>query len=56
MNKSNLKRYAPKARKDIIAAVTQRAQLLGLSAGSSNDAGLVGANCPGRSTTTILAG
>ena len=30
MNKSNLKRYAPQARRDIIAAVTQRAQLLGL--------------------------
>jgi hypothetical protein len=31
MNKSNLKRYAPRARKDFIAAVTARAQLLGLS-------------------------
>ena len=41
MNKTHLKRYAPKARKDIIAAVTQRAQLLGLSAGSSSDAGQV---------------
>jgi SAM-dependent methyltransferase len=32
MNKANLKRYAPQARKDFIAAVTARAQLLGLSA------------------------
>lgn len=31
MNKTNLKRYAPQARKDFIAAVTARAQLLGLS-------------------------
>ncbi len=33
MNKTHLKRYAPQARKDFIAAVTARAQLLGLSAG-----------------------
>lgn len=31
MNKTNLKRYAPQARKEFIAAVTARAQLLGLS-------------------------
>ncbi len=31
MNKTNLKRYAPQARRDFIAAVTGRAQLLGLS-------------------------
>lgn len=31
MNKSNLKSYAPEARKDFIAAVTARANLLGLS-------------------------
>lgn len=31
MNKSNLKNYAPQARKDFIAAVTARANLLGLS-------------------------
>jgi len=31
MNKTNLKRYAPQARKDFISAVTARAQLLGLS-------------------------
>jgi hypothetical protein len=31
MNKTNLKRYAPQARKDFIAAVTARANLLGLS-------------------------
>ena len=30
MNKTNLKRYAPEARKDFIAAVTARANLLGL--------------------------
>ena len=32
MNKAKLKTYAPQARKDFIAAVTQRANLLGLSA------------------------
>lgn len=31
MNKTNLKRYAPEARKDFIATVTARAHLLGLS-------------------------
>lgn len=31
MNKSNLKSYAPQARKDFIAAVTARANLLGIS-------------------------
>jgi len=31
VNKTNLKRYAPQARKDFIAAVTSRANLLGLS-------------------------
>jgi hypothetical protein len=31
MNKTNLKRYAPQARKDFIAAVMARAQLLGLT-------------------------
>src|SRR5665647_516506 len=31
MNKANLKSYAPQARKDFIAAVTARANLLGLS-------------------------
>ena len=34
MNKNKLKSYAPQARKDFIAAVTARANLLGLS--SSN--------------------
>ena len=29
MNKSNLKSYAPQARKDFIAAITARAALLG---------------------------
>jgi hypothetical protein len=33
MNKSNLKKYAPAARRDFIASVTQRAQLLGISLG-----------------------
>jgi hypothetical protein len=33
MNKSNLKSYAPQARKDFIAAVTARANLLGITAG-----------------------
>ena len=32
MNKSKLKTYSPQARKDFIAAVTARANLLGLSA------------------------
>ena len=31
MNKANLKSYAPQARRDFIAAVTARANLLGLS-------------------------
>ena len=31
MNKSNLKSYAPQARKDFIAAVTARAQQLGIT-------------------------
>ena len=31
MNKAKLKSYAPQARKDFIAAVTARANLLGLS-------------------------
>ena len=34
MNKTNLKRYAPQARKDFIAAVTARANVLGLSEGA----------------------
>ena len=32
MNKSNLKSYAPQARKDFIAAITARAALLGITA------------------------
>ena len=36
MNKTKLKAYAPKARKDFIAAVTARANLLGLSDNSGN--------------------
>ena len=35
MNKARLKTYAPQARKDFIAAVTQRANLLGLSEAAS---------------------
>jgi len=35
MNKSKLKSYAPQARKDFIAAVTARANLLGLSEAGS---------------------
>ena len=35
MNKANLKRYAPQARKDFIAAVTARANLLGLATGGT---------------------
>ncbi len=42
MNKTNLKRYAPQARRDFIAAVTGRAQLLGLPAIASKASGLVG--------------
>jgi hypothetical protein len=34
MNKTNLKRYAPQARKDFIATVTARANVLGLSEGA----------------------
>ena len=36
MNKTKLKAYAPKARKDFIAAVTARANLLGLSSNGGN--------------------
>ena len=36
MNKSNLKSYAPQARKDFIAAVTARANLLCLSSKAGN--------------------
>ena len=36
MNKNKLKSYAPRARKDFIAAVTARANLLGLSATMDN--------------------
>ena len=33
MNKTNLKSYAPQARKDFIAAVTARSQQLGITLG-----------------------
>ena len=36
MNKNNLKSYAPRARKDFIAAVTARANLLGCRAAMAN--------------------
>lgn len=41
MNKNNLKRYAPEARKDFIAAVTARANLLGPSDGVGKHSGSV---------------
>jgi len=34
MNKTDLKRYAPQASKDFIAAVTERANVLGLGEGA----------------------
>jgi hypothetical protein len=40
MNKANLKSYAPKARLDFIKAVTERANVLGISA-----AGVVPPKC-----------
>ena len=42
MNKSNLKSYAPQARKDFIAAVTARAHQLGFTATHVNDVSLRG--------------
>jgi hypothetical protein len=42
MNKANLKSYAPKARLDFIAAVTARANLLGISNNSISAAELKG--------------
>jgi hypothetical protein len=42
MNKSNLKSYAPQARKDFIAAVTARAHQLGFTSTHVNDATLRG--------------
>jgi type II restriction/modification system DNA methylase subunit YeeA len=38
MNKTNLKAYAPQARRDFIAAVTSRANLLGISAAGASPA------------------
>lgn len=53
MNKSNLKSYAPQARKDFIAAVTARANLLGLS----NKAGqLEVAPAQTQGDVTVIAG
>jgi hypothetical protein len=42
MNKANLKSYAPKARLDFIAAITARANLLGISAGGALPADVSG--------------
>ncbi|SAL59750.1 BREX-1 system adenine-specific DNA-methyltransferase PglX [Caballeronia humi] len=42
MNKANLKSYAPKARLDFIAAVTARANLLGISANGASRADVRG--------------
>ena len=53
MNKAKLKSYAPQARKDFIAAVTARANLLGLS---SKDSALeVAASLP-QGDVTVIAG
>ena len=57
MNKTNLKRYAPQARKDFIATVTGRAQLLGLSLGTGADAGNVMAEpCTVQGDVALIAG
>ncbi len=54
MNKSNLKRYAPAARRDFIAAVTQRAQLLGLSLGAGGRIALE--PCAVQGDVAVIAG
>jgi hypothetical protein len=57
MNKTHLKRYAPQARKDFIATVTGRAQLLGLSLGTGSAAGLVIAEpCTVQGDVALIAG
>jgi len=53
MNKANLRSYAPQARKDFIAAVTARANLLGLS--SKGGALEIGASLP-QGDVTVIAG
>ena len=57
MNKTHLKRYAPQARKDFIATVTGRAQLLGLSRGTGANAGTVVAEpCTVQGDVALIAG
>ena len=53
MNKANLKSYAPRARKDFIAAVTARANQLGLSV---NAGSLEVAPAQTQGDVTIIAG
>ncbi|MDY7573080.1 BREX-1 system adenine-specific DNA-methyltransferase PglX [Actimicrobium sp. CCI2.3] len=53
MNKANLKSYAPQARKDFIAAVTARANLLGLS---DKDGTLQVAAAQTQGDVTLIAG
>ena len=53
MNKSSLKSYAPQARKDFIAAVTARANLLGLSDRAGT---LEVANAQTQGDVTVIAG
>ena len=57
MNKSKLKSYAPQARKDFIAAVTARANLLGLSDKSGDKTGtLEVAPAQTQGDVTVIAG
>ena len=57
MNKSNLKSYAPQARKDFIAAVTARANLLGISDKTGDKAGsLEVAPAQTQGDVTVIAG
>ncbi|RZA17657.1 MAG: class I SAM-dependent DNA methyltransferase, partial [Proteobacteria bacterium] len=57
MNKSNLKRYAPLARLDFIAAVTARAHLLGLSEGAgTGKLGVQAEPCTVSGNVAMIAG
>ena len=57
MNKNKLKRYAPQARKDFIAAVTARAHLLGLSDGVGKRSGSVFAEpCEVQGDVVLICG
>ena len=57
MNKAKLKSYAPQARQDFIAAVTARANLLGLSAKTGDQAGqLEVAPAQTQGDVTLIAG